>query len=317
VVRTFILLFFTTGLTAVLHAQQDVPLFRSEASDLVVLSAIVTDGDRGFVSGLGRERFTVFDNGERQSITFFSNEDVPVSVGLVLDSSGSLRGRIGELVAAAVALAKSSHPEDELFALAFNDGVREAIAGRRFLLARDVAALQSAVSSLRAEGRTSLYDAILAGLDRLDEGSRARKVLIVLSDGGDNASGATLDRVLERARRSQATIYTIGLFGPDDPDGNPDVLERLARATGGVRFLPHSPGPLLQACERIALDIRSGYTIGFEPSARDGAYHRLEVDVEGPGARRLEVRARPGYVAPADPTSQGPAVPRPRSSSSQ
>ena len=105
----------------------------------------------------------------------------------------------------------------------------------------------------------------MAGLDRLDEGSRSRKVLIVMSDGGDNASRATLEQVLERARQSNATIYTIGLFDADDPDANPGVLKALAQTTGGERFLPRSAGPLLLACKRIARDIRSGYTIAFEP----------------------------------------------------
>jgi len=154
------------------------------------------------------------------------------------------------------------------------------------------------VSSLRPEGRTALYDAVMAGLDRLDEGSRARKVLIVMSDGGDNSSRATLNQVLDRARRSDATIYTIGLFNPDDPDTNPGVLKSLAQMTGGERFLPRTASPLLLACQRIARDIRSGYTIAFEPAKRDGKYHRIKLDVDRAGGRRLAVRARPGYVAP-------------------
>lgn len=273
-------------------------IFRSAASDLVVLAASVTDSDGGFVDGLPAERFTVFDDGRIQRLTLFSNEDTPVSVGLVVDSSSSMRPKMGFVVAAAVAFAKSSNPHDELFALAFNDRVHETLAGHRFLLASDITSLERAVSSLRPEGRTSLYDAIMAGLDRLDEGSQARKVLIVLSDGGDNASRASLDRVLERARRSDAAIYTIGLFDRGDPDANPAVLKELARTTGGEHLLPASAGPLLKACERIARDIRSGYTLAFEPSRNDGAYHRIEVKVDRTD-RRLNVRTRQGYVAPS------------------
>jgi len=154
------------------------------------------------------------------------------------------------------------------------------------------------VASLRPEGRTALYDAIMSGLDRLDEGTRARKVLIVLSDGGDNASRATLDEVLARARRSDATIYTIGLFDSADRDRNPGVLRDLAQTTGGERYLPESAGPLMQACQRIARDIRSAYTIAFEPGTRDGRYHRIEVKVDRVGGQKLAVRARTGYVAP-------------------
>ena len=153
------------------------------------------------------------------------------------------------------------------------------------------------MSSLKPDGRTSLYDGIMTGLDRLDEGSRARKVLIVMSDGGDNASSATLDQVLDRARRSDATIYTIGLFDAADPDSNPGVLAELARTTGGERFLPRSAGPLLLACKRIAQDIRSGYTIAFEPPRLDNTYHRVRVEIERTNGRRLNVRTRPGYVA--------------------
>jgi VWFA-related protein len=216
---------------------------------------------------------------------------------LVLDNSGSMRAKIGEVVAATVAFARASHPEDELFALSFNDDVQDAVKGQRFLLASDLTSLQESVSSLRPDGRTSLYDGVMTGLDRLDEGSRARKVLIVMSDGGDNASRATLDQVLARARRSDATIYTIGLFDPGDPDSNPGVLEDLARTTGGQRFLPRSAGPLLLACQRIAQDIRSGYTIAFEPSRLDNTYHRVRVEIARTNGRRLNVRTRPGYVA--------------------
>jgi Ca-activated chloride channel family protein len=282
---------------AVLSAQE--PLhFRSASSDLVVLSASVTDSEGGFVSDVEGDRFAIFDDGKPQPIALFSNEDSPVSVGLIIDNSASMRPKTGEVVAATVEFARSSNPRDELFALSFNDDVREALPDRRFLLADDIAALEQGISSLRPEGRTSLYDAVIAGLDRLDEGSRARKVLVVLSDGGDNASRATLDDVLARAQRSDATIYTIGLFDNSDRDRNPGVLQDLARTTGGERYLPQSAGRLMQACQRIARDIRSGYTLAFEPVARDGKHHSIEVKVNRANGRKLSVRARTGYVAP-------------------
>jgi VWFA-related protein len=278
---------------------QQSPHFRTASSDLVVLAASVTDKDGGFVEGIRRERFTIHDEGMVQEIALFSNEDTPVSVGLIIDNSGSMRPKVGEVVAATLAFAKLSHPEDELFALAFNDHVEAALKDRKFLLASDISELDQAVSSLNPDGRTSLYDAVIAGLERLDEGSHARKVLIVISDGGDNASHATLEQVVERARHTDATIYTIGLFEPGDRDANPGVLKALAQMTGGERFLPSSPGPLLVACRRIARDIRSGYTIAFEPSRRDGKYHHVHVDIDRSDGRRLAVRARPGYIAPS------------------
>jgi Ca-activated chloride channel homolog len=274
------------------------PTFHSAASDLVVMAATVTDGSGGFVADVSRDRFLVYDNGKPQPIVLFSDDDIPVSVGLIIDDSSSMSPKLGEVLAATVAFARSSNPNDELFALSFNDSVHEALTGRRFLLASDVAAIEHAVATLVPEGRTSLYDALMAGLDRLDEGARARKVLIVMSDGGDNASRATLEQVLDRARTSNAEIYTLGLFDSDDPDRNPKVLAKLAELTGGERYLPRAASPLLMACQRIAREIRSGYTIAFAPPARDGSYHHVRVSVERPNGGRFDVRTRPGYIAP-------------------
>jgi Ca-activated chloride channel family protein len=290
--------------TAAAQLPEQGPSFRSASSELVVLPVVVTGKHDAYVSDLPRDRFVVFDNGRRVPIDLFSNEDTPVTVGLIIDASSSMRTKIGEVVAAALAFAKSSNPDDELFAVRFNDDVQDAVADHRFLRASDVTALDSALSSVVAEGRTALYDALVAGLDRLAEGNRPRKVLIVISDGGDNASAATLDRVLERARKSNAAIYTIGLFDDNDIDRNPGVLKSLAHATGGERFLPRSAGPLLKACEHIAREIRSGYTIGYVPPDRDGAYHRVRVAVElDPRDQRpVTIRTRPGYFAAGRPT---------------
>ncbi len=185
----------------------------------------------------------------------------------------------------------------------FNDDVARTIPYRTFLLAGDLGALESAVTSIRPDGRTSLYDGIMAALDHLALGSRPRKVLVVVSDGGDNASQATLDGVLKRARDSNAAIYTVGIYDDNDIDKNPRVLKSLAETTGAERFLPRSPGELLRACSRIAREIRSGYTIGYVPPDRDGAYHRVRVLVEPAPPQRLNVRTRPGYFA-AGRTSQ-------------
>ena len=280
-----------------LRAQDQPPSFRSASSELVVLPVVVTDRQNRYISDLARERFVVFDNGRKMPIELFTNEDAPATIGLIIDASSSMRAKLGEVLASSLAFAKTSNPHDELFALRFNDDVRDAVADRTFLMADDLAALEKAIGSLRAEGRTSLYDALIAGLDHLRFGTRARKALVVISDGGDNASQATLPQVLARARDSNAAIYTVGIYDETDLEKNPGVLKSLARTTGGERFLPRSPGELMQACERIARDIRSGYTLGYVPPDRDGAYHRVRVEI-GPGdARRLSVRTRPGYFA--------------------
>jgi len=275
---------------------QTSPRFRSGSTELVVLPVAVTDRKGHFITDLPRDRFTVYDNGRRQEMSLFTSEDAPVTVGLVIDNSGSMRRKLGEVVAAALAFAKVSNPEDELFTLQFNDDVKDANPGRP-LLADDVSSLEASLSSLVPEGRTALYDALIAGLDRLEDAKRARKVLILISDGGDNASTATLSAVLSRARASNVTIYTIGLFDADDSDSNPRALKAIAQTTGGERFLPSSPGPLLAACERIGREIRSGYTIGYAPPDRDGAYHRVRVEVAQNGGPKMIARTRPGYFA--------------------
>lgn len=270
--------------------------FHAGSTELVVLPVTVTDTHGRLIADLPRDRFTVYDDGRQQEVALFSNEDTPVTVGLVVDNSGSMRHKLGEVVAAALAFAKVSNPHDELFTLEFNDDVQDANPGR-LLFADDVASLQTSLSALRPEGRTALYDALIAGLNRIENGSRARRVLILVSDGGDNASTATLDQVLARARASNVTIYTIGLFDSDDQDANPRALKAIAQTTGGERFLPASPGPLLADCEHIAREIRSGYTIGYAPPDRDGRYHRVRVNIARGDGPKIVTRTRPGYFA--------------------
>jgi Ca-activated chloride channel homolog len=276
--------------------QQPEPTFRSESSELVVLPVTVTDRHGGYRSDLTQDRFTVFDNDRPQPIAFFSSEDTPVSVAMVIDNSGSMRGKIGEVIAATVSFARWSHPDDEVFVIAFNDSVNDALGGRP-ISANDHQQLEASLLALKPEGRTALYAGLLDGLEHLAQARHARRVIVLISDGGDNASRASLDEVLVRARQSNVTIYTIGVFDARSDDRNPGVLKRLAEATGGERFLPESPGPLLQACDRIARDIRSGYTVGYVPPDRDGAFHRVRVQVSGPETRQLTVRTRPGYFA--------------------
>lgn len=280
------------------------PSFRSGSSELVVLPTIVTDKQGRYVSDLTQDQFVVYDNGRKVPIDLFTTEDTPVTVGLIIDGSSSMRSKLGEVLAGSLAFVRLSNPNDELFAIRFNDDVREVV-NKRFLLASDVGTLEKALTSVVPEGRTALYDALIAGLEHLDEGTRPRKVMIVISDGGDNASRATLDRVLSRARASNASIYTIGIYDDADPDKNPGALKSLAHATGGERFLPRSPGALMQVCERIAREIRSGYTLGYAPPDRDGVFHRLRVQVSAPG-RSLVVRTRPGYFAAGGPKTPTP-----------
>lgn len=278
------------------------PTFRSTSSELVVLPVTVLGKHHAPVGDLPREAFTVYDNGRREDITLFTNEDTPVTVGLVIDASSSMRRKLAEVVAAAMTFARLSNPDDELFAIRFNDDVKKVTGDELSVRAADSETLRQALLSIRPDGRTALYDGLMAAFDELDRGSRPRKVLILISDGGDNASRATREQVLERARRSNAAIYTIGLFDEMDPDRNPGLLKSLARDTGGERFEPASPGPMLGACERIAREIRAGYTIGYPPPDRDAAFHHVRVEARSTEGRPLEVRTRPGYFAAGQAT---------------
>jgi Ca-activated chloride channel homolog len=276
--------------------------------DMVVLNATVLNSKGALVSGLGREDFQVYEDGVQQQISQFSHEDIPVTVGLVVDNSGSMGPKIDDVVAAALAFARSSNPKDQMFVVNFNEHVS-------FGLPRDMPftdktpQLQVALSTIQARGMTALYDALAAALEHLKKGDRDKKVLIVVSDGGDNASKHKLDQIMALAGQSDAIIYTLGLFDENDKDSNPGVLKQFAKATGGETFLPDSLKKVVPICERIAQDIRNQYTITYAPTNRtqDAKYRTIEVKAAAPGRGRLSVRTRTGYSLPSKP-QPGPAV---------
>jgi len=269
---------------------------------LVVLHATVTDAEGGFVSGLGEQDFEVYEDGVRQRIRICSNEDIPVTVGLVVDHSSTMRPKLAEVTAAARTFVRLSNRDDEMFVVNFNERVSMGLSGKsRFTNNTDE--LENAITATPIDGQTALYDAIAKALDELQAGSRDRKVLIVISDGGDNASAHSLGQVMKLAARSSAVLYTVGLFDEQDPDRNPAVLKQLARATGGEAFLPKQFIEVVAICKRIARDIRHQYTIGYVPikPTRDGAYHAIRVVARTKGHDRLLVRTRTGYIATDGP----------------
>src|SRR5262245_41478395 len=225
---------------ALLALVPQTPSFRSVSSELVVLPVVVKDGQGRLVTGLPRDRFVVYDNGARVDVSLFTNEDTPVSIALVVDSSGSMRGKVGSVISASLDFARRSHPEDELFTIGFNDSVHDALDGRS-ITAQDHVELVLALRRLVPDGQTALYDAVADGLEHLSKAAHPRRVLVLISDGGDNASRLKLDEVLARARDGNVTIYAIGLYEERAPDTNPGVLKRLAASTGGERFFPRSP----------------------------------------------------------------------------
>lgn len=274
------------------------PAFKTQ-SDLVQLHVNVFDGDSDAVPALSKENFLVFEDGRVQDISFFSNEDVPVAAGLVLDNSSSMIAKHRMVVAGAMAFADSSHPEDELFTIHFNEHVRFGLPETvGFTPSR--ALLHAVLSAVRPGGRTAMYDAVVAALDHVEKASHQKHVIIVLSDGDDNASRHTREEMFERAMRSDAIIYAVATTNPrTGGHGEPGVLRRLASTGGGVAYFPKSDRETVDAFTEIADNIRRGYSIGYVPTntARDGRWRDVKVMVRAPG-RKLSARCRDGYTAP-------------------
>jgi Ca-activated chloride channel homolog len=266
--------------------------------DLVVLQATVRDSRGHTVGELKRQDFDVFEDGRSKSILLFRHEDTPVTVGLVIDHSGSMREKLAEVTTAARAFVRSSNSDDQMFVVNFNETVSLGLPiGVRF--SDSAEQLGNAIWGAQALGTTALYDAIIEALQRLQKGGSDKKVLIVISDGGDNASKARLEGVLKMAEQSSAMIYTIGIFDPDDPDRNPQVLRRLAQETGGEAFFPAQLSETVEICERIARDIRDQYTIGYSSmnEKQDKAYHKVRLTARAKENGKLSVRTRTGYSA--------------------
>src|SRR5580658_184847 len=269
-------------------------------ADLVVLRATAQDRKNTPVSGLDKNDFQVYEDGMLQSIKYFSREDVPVTVGLVIDNSGSMRPKRADVIAASLAFARSSNPQDQMFVVNFNEKVSFGLPAN-MAFTDQVAQLEVALSKIAPDGETALYDALDAALEHLKQGSRDKKVLIVISDGGDNASKQKLTKIMALAGQPDVIIYTIGIFDDQDEDRNPGVLKRLAKDTGGEAFFPESLKDVAPICERIAHDIRNQYTVAYAPTNknRDGSYRVVQVKASAPGHGHLLVRTRTGYFAPS------------------
>ncbi len=272
----------------------------SSRSELVVLHVSVVDRRAGFVGGLPRDAFVVHEDGRPQPIEFFENEDTPVTVGLLIDSSGSMQPRRDSVIAAGMAFAGSSHPADELFTLNFNENVWPGLPPEH-PYTTDHDELRRALARSTTRGQTALFDAIAMGLRHLDGGHRTRKVLIVVSDGADNASQIHFGEVLDAALRKDVVIYAIGIYDANDHDAKPALLRQLADVTGGEAFFPRTNAEVTPILERIARDIRSSYTVGYTPPAGSAASRQrgVRVDVRSPDGRKLAVRARSSYIGPS------------------
>jgi Ca-activated chloride channel homolog len=270
-------------------AQQ--PAFRAETR-LVVIHATVRNPRGELVTNLQRDAFKVFENGKRQPITLFRRDDIPVSLGLLIDNSGSMRLLRSKVEAAAVALARASNPQDEIFVLNFNDKARLDVP-----FTSRVADLEAGIGRVDSIGGTAMWDAIDQAQSYLSEhGTRERRVLLVITDGIDNASVATRDQIEKQAEQRDTVIFAVGLFGDQGriKQGRHE-LDRLADRTGGIAYYPAGIDQIGDVALEIARQIRNQYTIAYAPSnqALDGTYRAIRVTV----SERLSVRTRTGYRA--------------------
>jgi VWFA-related protein len=276
----------------------------SVESGLVVLPVTVTNRKGQFVPNLPKTDFQVYEAGHLQQITLFESEDVPVTVGLVVDNSGSMAVKRPEVVAASLVFVRSSNPGDQMFVVNFNQRVSLSLP-RSVPFTSDLHQLRDALSERRPGGNTALYDGIATALEHLKAGSCERKALIVVTDGGDNASHMTFHDLLKMAESSNAVIYTIGIFDPNYSGENPQALSRLAKATGGRAYFPESVADVSRVTEQIARDLRHQYTIGYIPTRRaaESQYRTIRVTAKATGLGKLYVRTRTGYLISPETTS--------------
>jgi Ca-activated chloride channel homolog len=277
------------------------PLKLSVTAELVLLDVSVKSATGEHVSGLTRNDFRVFEDGKIQTVSHFASEDVPVTAGLVIDMSGSMRTKRAEVVTAALAFIGASNRSDEIFIVHFSDGVSLGLPANTPFTG-DLNQLRSALARGVPQGRTALNDAIVLSLRHLEQGKRDRRALVLVSDGGDNSSVHGADEVMRKVLESHATIYTIGIFDEADKDKSPELLRRLARISGGESFLEVQLSAVEGICRQIASDIRARYAIGYVPirSGEQGSLRKIKVTASLPGGRRLVVHTRTRYILPAE-----------------
>jgi VWFA-related protein len=265
-------------------------------SRLVLLDVSVKSPQGGFVSGLAQDNFKVYENGKLQQISQFANADIPVTVGILVDESGSMRPKRQEVIAAAVEFIKASNPQDEVFVINFNEKARHGLPDT-VLFSDNIDQLRAALWQGVPEGRTALYDAIEMALHQSDMGRRDKKTLLVISDGGDNISRHKFPDVMRDVLESIVTIYTIGIFDEDDPERNPGVLKQLAQVSGGGVYFPKKLEEIGPICQQIAKDVRTRYTIGYIPEVSNGKPERqIKVEASSPASQKLNVRTRTRYL---------------------
>ena len=269
--------------------------------DLVLLNTTVMDARNRHVTGLAKENFQVWEDKIEQDIQYFSAEDIPLSVGIIFDISGSMKEKLTPARAAASTFLRMGDRNDEYFLVEFSNSPRLA---ENFTT--DVAKLQSRLLFTRANGMTSLFDALYLGLEQVGHGSNSRKALLLITDGEDNHSRYSFSDVREFAKEHDVQIYAIGIVDDGSPQGagyrGRAVLEDLANLTGGRAFFPPSVYELESICAQIGVDLKNQYVLGYRSlnQSNDGKWRKIQVRINRPkGTPRLSVRAKSGYYASA------------------
>jgi Ca-activated chloride channel homolog len=290
---------YLTGNLALAGPLQEAEDFQIRVNvDLIVLYVTVRDKAGGVVLDLKRENFHIYEDGVLQDLQVFRYEDSPVTIGLVVDHSGSMRRMLEEVAVAAKTFVQLSSPQDEMFVVNFNEKVSLGLP-TDLKMTNQANELSRAITRAPADGMTALYDAVLKGLELLSSGSREKKALVVVSDGGDTASVHNVGEMMSMVERSTALIYTLGIFDDNDPDRRPQVLRRLARISGGEAFFPKHPRAIVAACERVAHEIRHQYTLAYvsKNNRKPGSYRGIRVSVDSVGDSHLIARTRSGYIS--------------------
>jgi Ca-activated chloride channel family protein len=271
--------------------------------DLRLLHVSVQDERGQIIKGLKKDDFAVFEDKVQQDLSLFREEDVPVSMGLVIDNSGSMRTKRERVNKAAMTFVKTSNPQDEIFLINFNDQV---YIDQDFTKNQDD--LKDVLDTLDARGGTSLYDAIYLSLEHIREGKEDKKVLLLISDGEDRDSRYKYDSVLEFARESHASIFVIGLFDKEGERSRAQVkaakhLQELADDTGGRYYFPESVDAVEAICTQVAHEIRNQYTLGYKPTntRRDGTWRTVTVKLNNTkSSKKVVARTKRGYYAPTE-----------------
>lgn len=288
---------------AAVRAQQDAPtVFRTDTR-VVVCNTTVVDKNGHLVTDLSRDNFSVFENGVQQKITGYKHEDVPVSLGLVIDNSGSMRTKRAAVEAASLALVRDSNPDDEVFVVNFNDEPFLDLPNKKNFT-NNIQEMEQALTRIDSKGGTAMRDAIRTSIDHLlENANREKKVLVLVTDGVDNASIISQEKVIKAAQQSGVLVYAVGLLEEEDRgDANKAKREltALVDATGGEVYFPKEVSEVDHIAHVVAHDIRNQYTIQYTPSnnTMDGTFRQIKITVNAPG--HLTVRTRSGYYATPD-----------------